>query len=254
MKKAGGAWRNGACVALLLFALPAGAEETVRRFYGYAYDAQSGAYAYTEVHAQRIVDGRWHGGSIDYYAPDGTELGHKTMSLGDDPYVVRYRMDMRGGYGSAISDSGDPIVVTRTEGGRTDSARIAKVAPTCADAGFHLFLRDHFAQLQAGETLRFQLVAAQRLASYKFRAMKVGEDRFEGRPVVVIRLEPDSLLRVFAGTVEMRYAPDERELMAFRGPSNVVNPATGKPFDVRVVYATRKPADAPRELPPLQGS
>ncbi|MGH8443917.1 MAG: hypothetical protein ACREVL_01565 [Solimonas sp.] len=231
--------------------LPAQAGEELRRFYGYAYDAQTGAYAYTEVHAQRIVDGRWHSGSIDYYAPDGRKLGHKQVEFGDDPYVARFRMDMAGGYGSAISDSGDPIVVSRTEDGKTETARVAKRAPTCADAGFHVFLRDHFAELMAGQTLQFYLVAATRLESYRFRASKTADTQFEGQPAVVIRFEPDSLLRLFTGPVEMVYEPRERELVEFRGPSNVVDPQTGKPYKVRVSYPTRPPADAPRALPPL---
>jgi hypothetical protein len=251
---AGAAWRALACAMALLLAAPAQAGDALRRFYGYAYDAQSGAYAYTEVHAQRIVDGRWHSGTIDYYAPDGRKLGRKNVAFGDDPYVAQYRMDMLDGYGSAISDSGDPIVASRTENGRTETGTIAKQAPTCADAGFHVFLRDHFAELLAGDTLRFHLVAATRLSSYRFRASKVRDAQFEGQPVVVIRLEPDSLLRLFAGTVEMTYEPRERELMEFRGPSNVVNPATGKPFDARIVYPREKPADAPRVLPQLAGS
>lgn len=227
------------------------AEDTVRRFYGYAYDMDSGRYAYTEVHAQRIVDGRWRSGRIDYYAPDGRKLGDKRIEFGADPYVARYRMEMAGGYGSAIAEDSGVIVASRTENGRTESGRIDKPATTCADAGFHVYLRDHFDALLGGQTLRFNLVAAARLQRYRFRASKVADTQFDGRPAVVIRFEPDSLLRLLAGPVEMVYEPRERELVEFRGPSNVVDPGTGKPYTVRVIYPARPPADAPAALPPL---
>lgn len=246
-------WQAGLfCVALLL-AWPLQAAEEVRRFYGYAYDAATGAYAYTEVHAQRVVNGEWRGGTVDYYAPDGRKLGRKTLSIGEDRYVARYEMELADGSGSAIRDDGAAILVSRTENGRTESKRLALETPTCADVGTHLFMRDHFAQLLAGETLRFHLIAAPHLARFKFRAMKIGEARFEDEPVIVIRLEPDSMLRLVSDPVEMRYRPRDRELIELRSPANVNNPATGKPYDARVVYASRKPADAPRELPPLDG-
>src|SRR5688572_17443061 len=79
-------------------------DATTLKFRGYAYDLATNRFLYTELHEQRIVDQRWLGGSIVYVAPDGTELGRKTMDFREDPFVPLYRLDLkaRGGYMESI--------------------------------------------------------------------------------------------------------------------------------------------------------
>lgn len=242
-----------ASVLLLLTAAPAHAEEPVRRFYGYAYDAASGAYAYTEAHRQEIAGGRWRRGEIDYYAPDGAPLGRKTLEFRDDPYVPLYRMDMLAGYGSALRGLGDPLRVSRTVDGRTTEAELARAPAMCADVGAYVFLRDHFDELTAGRTLAFRFAVVNRLASYRFRARRSAAATVDGRPGMVVRLEPDSLLRLVAGPVEMTLDLQDRRLLEFRGPSNLRDPRGGDARPVRIVYPEAPPPGAPRTLPPLPG-
>jgi len=74
-------------------------------FRGYAYDLDSGKFLYTEVHRQVIDGDRWVGGTIDYYAADGSRIGHKVLDFSSDPYVPVYRLELApgGGYVEGIT-------------------------------------------------------------------------------------------------------------------------------------------------------
>lgn len=242
--------------ALLLAASFSAAAADLQRFYGYAYDLKTGAYLYTEVHAQRVEHGRWLGGSIDYYRPDGTPFGHKTLDFRNDEFVPVYRLELPAqGYMEAITDNRERVTLERREGrdAKVERKTIDKLAPMCADSGFHSCLRANFERLQAGETLRFALAVAGSLDSFRFRAKKVGETQVGGRRAIRLKVEPDSLLRLLAGPLELVYEPQERKLLEFRGTSNIPDPKTGKPYQTRIIYPEQPPADAPRPLPPLGG-
>jgi len=242
-----------------VFAMLAGhaamAQAGIERFYGHAYDLETGAYLYTEVHAQWIENGRWLGGTIGYYTPQGEKFAHKTLDFSADEFVPVFRMeDSRSGYMEAITDNRQAVTMERreTRQGKVEQKRIDKRTPMCADSGFHSCVRASFGELMAGRTLRFALAVPGSLDSFRFRARRVGETVFEGRKAVKILVEPDSLLRLLAGPLELVYEPEQRQLLEFRGISNVLDPDTGKPYQARIIFPAKPPADVPR-LPPLGG-
>lgn len=238
-----------AALAGLLGAGGASAEERQLKFRGYAYELDSGAFLYTEAHEQRIVDGRWLGGSIAYYGRDGTQIAYKTLDFGSDPFVPVYRLDLRySGYWESITGlTPGRIEMSRRDGAKAEveTASIGRPARVAADSGFHVFLREHFAELQAGKTVSFVFAVAGKLDSFKFRAKKVGDASFEGKPAVKLRVEADSLLRLVAPELELLYDPGERKLLEYRGVSNLHDPATGKAWNARIIYPATPPADAP---------
>ncbi len=239
--------------AILLLLGTAVQAEEVQRFYGHAYDLKSGAYLYTEVHAQRLEKDRWLGGTIDYFGPKGDKLGHKTLDFRGDEFVPVFRMEMAYGYMEAITDNRGPVLMERRDGKdrKLETGKIDKTSPMCADSGFHSCLRAHFAELQAGKTLKFTLAVAGSLDSFRFRARKAGDIQWQGIKAVQFKVEPDSLLRLLAGPLDLIYEPGQRRLLEFRGISNVHDPRSGKPYDVRIIYPEKPPADAPNPLPPL---
>lgn len=233
-------------VLLAACATVAAATDGVTRFTGYAYHLDDGRYAFTEVIEQRFADGQWVGGSTTYYLPDGRAFGRKTLDFTRDPYVPAYRLELRGGYVEGIADNGEPIRMSR--GPR--SATASRSGLTAADAGLPRLLRAHFDALLRGEALPFRVVAPARLAVYQFRARRVEDVTFEGRPARRIQVDLDSMLKLFAGPLFFTFDPETRKLLEFRGTTNVLDPATGEPFKVRISYFTAAPGDAPA-LPPL---
>lgn len=238
----------------LLVAGAAQAETQVERFYGYAYDLASGKYLYTEVYREEIEQDRWISGHTSYYAADGKRLGEKTLSFAADPYVPVYTLSLPGyGYSEGISKVGPDGVQmfkeTPEKGRQTGTA--TKVGNMAADSGFHSYLYDHMPELAAGKTVKFQFAVAGQLDSYAFRARKVGDTRFEGKAAIQLKVDPDSLLRYLVDPLILTYDPQTRRLLEYRGISNVINPATGRPYNARIAYYSKPPDDAPRNLPPL---
>jgi hypothetical protein len=246
--------RIALAAAWMLAAAAVRADSQTLHFYGYAYDLGSGKYLYTEVYREEIDNGRWVGGHTSYYDAAGKLLGEKTLSFAADPYVPVYTLDLPAlGYMEGITHVGkDGIEMFKQSGeqGR-QTATIPRTEPMAADSGFHSFLYDHMPELLAGQTLKFRFAAAGQLDSYSFRARKIGETQFEGKPAVLLKVDPDSLLRLLVDPLILTYDPQSRRLLEYRGISNVMNPATGKPYNARIAYYSKPPDDAPKNLPPL---
>ncbi|MEQ1438523.1 hypothetical protein AAG565_04100 [Fontimonas sp. SYSU GA230001] len=244
--------RRSAALLLGLLALPASA--ATERFYGYAFDLKTDRHLYTEVHEQRIDDGRWTGGSIRYYWPDGRLLGVKSLDFSADPYIPTYRLDLpEQGYTEAITAVGDKIRLERRgqAGARLESASVKHEGAMCADSGFHGLIVSSFDALLAGQPLNFRLVVAGSLDAFRFRARRIGDTRFEDRPAVRFLVEPDSFLRLLVDPLEMVYDPQRRRLLEYRGVSNIRDPATGQLFVTRIAYYS-EPPKVVAVLPPLE--
>ena len=243
--------------ALLVFSMSANAavKDGVHRFYGYAYDLKSDQYLYTEVHAQNVAGGKWTGGTISYFDPAGAKVGFKTLDFANDPFIPVYRLDLpnEGYFESIIANGASVEMKTRSDAkAKEKTGRIEKTRNMAADSGFHSILVENFPTLLAGKPLKFRLVVAGNLDSYKFVARKSGDTVFDGKPAIKLRVEADSLLSFIADPLDLIYDIESRQLLEYRGISNLHDPASGKPYDVRIVYLTAPPADAPKALPPLK--
>ena len=246
----------GARLALLLLsllALPAHAED-VRRFYGYAYDLKTSKYLYTEVYEQHYEGENWKRGRIRFYAPDGKQLGDKTLDFSAHPYIPVYRFELPAEhYVEAITQVTDSEIRLHKEAdGKSQDKTVAAGKDVAADSGFHTYLVAHFDELLQRKNVSFSLAVAGNLDRYKFQAKRVEDGSFEGRKTMRLRVEPDSFLRYLVSPLELSYDPESKKLLEYRGISNVHDPVSGKAYNARIVYASKPPADAPKNLPPLE--
>jgi len=236
--------------AAALLTIPALAQEGTYTFRGYAYDLESNKFLYTEVHKQTLSGDRWLGGTIDYYAPDGKQIGHKTLDFSKDPYVPVYRLDLAtgGGYVEGVTAVTAERIEMQKKGYGTDKTRTASIkrdGAMVADSGFHSFLRDRFPDLVAGKTVKFTFAVSGNLDHFKFRARRIADGTFEGKPAVRFKVEPDTLLRLLADPLEIMYEPTQRRMLEYRGVSNLHDPKTFEAYNVRIAYPSTPPADAP---------
>lgn len=235
--------------------LPTQAADGTFRFYGYAFDLKTDRYIYTEVHEQKIVGDKWVSGVITYFAPDGSRLGTKKLDFSADPFIPLYDYELPElGYREGIVSVGDEVKLTKTSklGSAPKTETVANKPPIAADSGFHNFLRKNFADLMARKTVAFTFIAAGNLDSYKFRAKRIDDTTFDGKPAVRFLVEPNSLLRLVAPSLTVTYDAEQQRLLEYRGPSNVIDPATDKVYDARIAYYDKPPASAPKNLPPLE--
>jgi hypothetical protein len=241
------------CAALLLCAAgAAAADDRVVRYVGYAYDLETDRYAFTEVHEQRIVDGQWVSGTTVYHLPDGKVFGRKTLDFARDPLLPTYRLEFEPeGYAEGISDNAGPIVMFRQrKGDEKQTGSVGKKGVVTAEAGLLKLLRKEFDALMRGDTTSFRIAAPSRLDVYKFRARRVADTTFEGKPAVSFQVDMDSMLNLFVGPLVFTLDPETRRLQEFRGMTNIRNPATRDAYTVRISYYSKPPADA-TGLPPL---
>ena len=66
-----------------------------------------------------------------------------------------------------------------------------------------------------------------------------------------LRVEPDSLLRLLVDPLRLSYDVGNHHLLEYVGVSNIHDPATGSAYNVRIIYPSQAPPDAPKTLPPL---
>lgn len=241
---------------LLAATLPAAAaDEKVLRFYGYAYELKSGKYLYTEVHEQHVQGDRWVGGTMKYFDPQGKQIGYKTLDFSKDSNIPLYHLTLSGsGYEegiSAISADKVEIFKRRASGEEIERSSAEKTAAMAADSGFHAYITTHFAELMAGQTINLKLVVPGNLDAFKFRIKRIEDTTFEGAPAIRLRVEADSILRFVVDPLELTYEPKARKLLEYRGIANV-HDASGKAYVARIAYFSQPPADAPKNLPPLQ--
>ncbi|HUR42036.1 MAG TPA: hypothetical protein VM240_12805 [Verrucomicrobiae bacterium] len=231
----------------LVLALPGGAfaQEQLERFQGYAYDLESGRYLFTEVVEQHIRDGGWLEGRTRYVLADGRELARKTIDFTTDPFVPLYRIEQLAGVREGITANGDPVSMERTEKGRTRTATARRAELMAADAGLPRLLRANFDALLAGQSLKIRIIAPLQLDTYGFKARRIADAPFEDKPATQIEVAMDSMLKLFAGPLRFSFDPQTRRLLEFRGVTNLVDPASGEPYTVRISYYTVRPKDVP---------
>lgn len=237
-------------------ALPAAAaDEQVLRFYGYAYDLKTGKYLYTEVHEQHVQGERWVGGTMTYFDPQGKKIGFKTLDFSKDASIPLYHLTLNGsGYEEGISAiSSDKVEVFKRHatGEKLETASVDRAVAMAADSGFHAYITSHFAELLSGQTINFRLVVPGNLDAFKFRVKRIEDTTFEGAPAIRLRVEPDSILRFVLDPLELTYEPKARKLLEYRGIANI-HDGKGKAYVARIAYFSKPPADAPKNLPPLQ--
>ena len=108
--------------------------------------------------------------------------------------------------------------------------------PTATDAGLNVLVRDYWVALQKNEEVDFHLGVPSQLDYYHFRVMKDREEKFNGRPSMVVRFESDHwYLRLFLDPVMVWYDKETRRAVKYEGISNIYN-GKGKSYIVRVTF------------------
>ena len=235
---------------LLGASVPAFAEDTIVKTVGYAWDLDTNEYAYTEVSEDRMVAGRWVGGTTHYFAADGTEFAVKTAAPGQDELLPLYRLEIpKLPYAEGITGNGDQILMTRQTGDKAEHGAAPREGIVVADFGLSDLLSRHLDELQRGATLKFRVAAPSVLDTFRFRAQRVADTLFENQAATQVQVDMDSLLHLFTGPLTFVYNAASRKLVEFRGNSGLINPRTGKAWTVRISYPSARPKDAP-PLPP----
>ena len=206
------------------------------------------ALLYTEVHEQVLgADGAVQTGVTTYTDPQGRPMARKVLDFRQHRTIPIYTLQQpEQRYSEGVHSIQPQLSLFKRNGESEDSERLTpRDGLVAADEGFNQLIQAQLPRLAKGETVAFTLVVAGYLDQFRFRAKAVsgqlaGPDApAEPKlPPLVLRVEPDSLLRMVAPAITLFYDARTRQLLRYEGVSNIVNPATGKVFErVVIEYA-----------------
>ncbi len=230
-----------ALVALWL-ALPAGrAADQV--FTGYARDIRTGRLLYIESHFVRGAGTVGEQRVVLYRCANGTEaFARKELEYGavrEEPTFTL--LDGRSGYTEGLRRTAQGLEVFQRASASAPlrRARVPDKVAIVSDAGFDEFVRRHWAELEAGRTVRFPFLVPSRLDFLTFKVRKHHEETIEGAAASVIRLNLSGILGWFLPYIEVSYRKSDRVLMRYKGLTNIRD-ASGDNIVAQIDFPARE--------------
>jgi ribosomal protein S27AE len=233
------ALHTGLVAALVVLCAERGHAAETQRFSATARDVNDGHVLYTEQYEVQVEDQRWISGTTRYVLPSGKTIADRKFDFASDRYVPVFALDQTDpNYHEGISRiDHDKIDVYQVRDGARQAASIDRTKDVVADCGAQAFVADHMDDLQAGKPVRFTLIVAGRVDSFRLRATKVKDVEVAGRRGVQIRIELDSVLSLVLPPIEIVIEPSTKRILEYSGIATVKDPATRKSYLARITFA-----------------
>jgi hypothetical protein len=217
----------------------AGHTAETQRFSATARDLKDGHVLYTEQYEVQIEDQRWISGTTRYVLPSGKTIAERKFDFASDRYVPVFSLDQTDpSYREGIDRvDRNKVEVFQVHDGAREAALIDRAKDLVADCGAQAFVADHMDELQAGKPVRFTLIVAGRVDSFRLRATKVKDTEVAGRRGVQIRIELDSVLSLVLPPIDIVIEPATKRILEYSGIATVKDPATKKSYLARITFA-----------------
>ncbi len=220
-------------------------------FVGYAYDGDTKALLYKEIHHESVDES----GEVElktlYLGPEGETIATRYVDFSDDFLAPQFRFrDSRAEYSEGLYREGSKTFVFRHFRDRpNDEIReISGQNRLVADAGFDRLVTANWNQLLLGDKVHAEFLVPARLRTLQFVIQKEREWVLDGVPVVTFRMTSANLfLRVLVGPIRVTYHRDDRCLMVYEGFSNIKGPGDeGLNLRIEFPLDERNPGPASR--------
>lgn len=212
-------------------------------FNGYARGMEDGRLLYTESHHVSDSGGARESRVVLYRcASGGQPFARKELTYGavrEEPEFTL--LDARTGYleGLRRTPQGPRVFQRADAGAATREAKVPGNVAIVTDAGFDEFVRKHWADLEAGRTVRFPFLIPSRLDFLTFKVSKERDDAIDGAAVSVIRLNLSGVIGWFLPWIEVTYRKSDRVLLRYVGLTNIRD-ASGSNLTARVELPARE--------------
>jgi hypothetical protein len=229
----------GFAFSVLFFLLGPACGAELQRFTSTARDVNDGHVLYSEQYEVQIEDQRWVSGITRYVLPSGKVIAERKFDFSADRYIPVFSLDQTDPVyheGIAKIDHGK-IEVYQVRDAPRQSAVVERTKDMVADCGSQAYVADHLDELQAGKTLRFTLIVAGRVDTFRLRATKVKDVDIAGHRGAQIRIELDSVLSVVLSPIELVMEPSTKRILEYSGITTVKDPATKKSFTSRITFS-----------------
>ncbi|HET8902601.1 MAG TPA: hypothetical protein VFN16_01240 [Saccharospirillum sp.] len=230
----------GQCLLGLVLATTAmvsAAEETqITDFVGKAYDTESGELLYTEEHRLEQAEGVPQRETVHYVTPGGDTLAEKEMTYWQ-PERPGYRLTITQPERTETVDPGDDGVAIESK--ESGTLEWSEDNPSVIDGGFHYFILNHFDQLLAGDSVDFQFLAPSRVRWLGLRVEPAGQA--DGQLRLDLKVQ-STILSWVVSDIELTYDIDTRQLLRYRGLTNLPDPDGGNyTADIKYQYPETNP-------------
>lgn len=231
----------GALLLVFISSVPSQAETqaSVQTFVGYAYDWQSAALLYREIHHETVDENGETELKTVYLGPEGETIATRHVDFSDDALAPQFHLrDHRAGYSEGLYRDDSKTFVFRhlPDLPNPETREMTSQNRIVADAGFDRLVAGNWDQLLLGERVRADFLVPARLRTLQFTIQKDREWMLNGVPVVTFRMTPANLLlRVVVKAIRVTYHRDNRFLMMYEGLSNIKGPG-GKSPNVRIEF------------------
>jgi hypothetical protein len=194
-------------------------------FTGYARSPEDGRLLYVESHHVRRLGEVGEARVVLYRcAVGGAAFARKELTYGKVREEPEFGFtDARSGYSEGLRRTPSGLRVYQQEDARA-SRREAPVPAgivIVSDAGFDEFVRRHWTELEAGETVRFPFLIPSRLSHLSFKVRKQKEATVEGAVASVIRLNLSGVFGLFLPYIEVSYRKSDKVLLRYEGLTNI---------------------------------
>lgn len=225
------------CALLGSAALPTLAE-TEYVIVGEAYNIENEReLVYREHYTERTEQSR----EVHYKDPDGEQFASKSLDYSRAATQPSFlltdeRHDKQ--WGAEWQD--DQLILMKGDKGNLERESVEVENKQVVDAGFDAFIQQQWDSLTGGETVTFHFALPNRLSNARLQVKEVAAEESpiskseENWRYFHIRVA-NSFLSLFAQDLHLAYADQERQLMAFRGRSNILDEA-GESQDVEILY------------------
>jgi len=194
-------------------------------FTGYARDLETRRVLYVESHFVRDFGQKGESRVVLYRCANGTQtFARKELTYGEVREGPEFNfVDGRGGYTEGLRRTAKGPVVFQRDAARAPvrEAAVPGNVVIVSDAGFDEFVRKHWAELEAGRTVRFPFLIPSRLDFLTFKVKKDREEPVEGAPSSVIRLNLSGVIGWFLPYIEVSYRKSDQVLVRYEGLTNI---------------------------------
>jgi hypothetical protein len=205
-------------------------------FSGDAYDLSSGVLLFREGHYRYTTAGvAQH--LVLYRCPDGRPFARKLARDDGDAQAPDFDLiDARLNYHEGVRRRGNQreVYVQRTADLPELVDPLAMPSGGVIDAGFDEFVRRHWDELEAGQTLSVPYLVPSRRVFYSFKAKM---DNVNNAATRTIRLSLGAWYAFLVPHIDVIYDRASRRLLHYEGLSNIRN-ADGKSYKVRIELAS----------------
>ena len=198
---------------------------------------------YSEFHEEKFVGDKIKESITKYKDPNSKILSERIMNFSEDLTKPKFVLkDLRSGYieGSELLPDRRVRVYARESFEDKIEEKILKVEePFVIDGGLTYFFRQNWERLLNGERIEFNFIAPAKLDYFRFRVSKNSIVTVGDRKGMQLKLEINSfILRAFVDPILITYALDNKEILAYKGISNV-NDDNGKSHSVEIDFTDR---------------